>query len=120
MSNGSGFRYQFSGLWQKRKEQARLAAWEAERRREMLVHLTPIFRKYGLLRVYAFGSVTREFCRPDSDIDLYVESVDAEKYWELWRELEEYTQERIDLHCQRDDQVFVRKIKERGWLIYEA
>ena len=26
----------------------------------------------------------------------------------------------IDLHCQRDDPVFVSKINERGWLIYEA
>lgn len=118
--SGPGQGNQFSGFLQNRREQARRAAQEADRKREMLADLGSIFQKYGLSRVYAFGSVTREFCRTDSDIDLYVEFVDAEKYWELWRELEEYTQERIDLHCQRDDPVFVRKIKERGWLIYEA
>jgi len=120
MSAGPGQRDQFSGFLQKRREQACRAAQEAERKRQLLSGLKPLFQKYGLSRVYLFGSATRAFCRTDSDIDIYVEPVNAETYWELWRELEEFTHERIDLHCQRDDPVFVKKIKERGLLIYEA
>ncbi|MBS3780285.1 MAG: nucleotidyltransferase domain-containing protein, partial [Desulfovermiculus sp.] len=71
-------------------------------------------------QVYVFGSVTTSACRSGSDIDIYVEDIEAERYWELWKELEEHTNTRIDLYCQRDDPVFIKKIKERGVLIYEA
>ena len=117
---GPGNGDQFSGFVQKRREQASKAVREAGRKLEVLTGLWSVFEKYGLSQVYVFGSVTRRFCRADSDIDLYVEPINPEKYWELWREIEEHTQEKIDLYCQRDDPVFVRKIKEHGWLIYEA
>jgi predicted nucleotidyltransferase len=57
---------------------------------------------------------------PHSDIDIYVEDLEAKRYWDLWRELEELANQPVDLYCQLDDPVFVEKIKKRGELIYEG
>lgn len=82
--------------------------------------MTPLFRTYGISRAYLFGSVLTGACRKDSDIDLYVEGIEPEQYWELWKNLESQTGEAIDLHCDRDDPLFTQKIRKRGRLIYEA
>lgn len=71
-------------------------------------------------RAYLFGSVTQGLCHGESDIDIYTEGVEPERYWDLWRELEAYTGERVDLYCDRDDPIFIQKVKERGRLLYEA
>jgi predicted nucleotidyltransferase len=110
----------FSGFLRQRHKRAQRAAQDAACKRQMLQGLGPLFQRYGLAQVYVFGSVTRSACRSDSDIDIYVEDIEAERYWELWKELEEHTNTRIDLYCQRDDPVFIKKVKERGVLIYEA
>jgi predicted nucleotidyltransferase len=110
----------FAGFLRQRKEQARRAAQEAARKRNSLKGLESVFIKYGVARAYVFGSVTSNSCRSDSDIDLYVEGVAPESYWDLWKETEEYTREHIDLYCDRDNHRFIEKIKERGELIYEA
>lgn len=110
----------FSDFLQQRHKQARQASLEASRRRRLLKGLGPVFHKYGISRAYAFGSVLTKACRQDSDLDLYVEDLQPEQYWELWKELENQTGERVDLYCQRDEPRFIQKIKERGRLIYEA
>jgi predicted nucleotidyltransferase len=110
----------FSGYLQLREERARRARQEAARKLAMLERLSPVFWKYGLKRAYVFGSVLKGACRQDSDIDLYVEGLDPERFWDLWKDLENQTDEAIDLYCQRDDPLFIQKIKERGRMIYEA
>ena len=110
----------FSKFLKKRQEQTQLAAQEAVRRQVLLKSLGPLFLKYGISRAYAFGSVLNAACRKDSDLDLYVEDLHPSSYWELWKELENQTGERVDLYCQRDERNFIQKIKERGQLIYEA
>lgn len=110
----------FSGFLRQRRERARRAAQEAMRKEDMLQEMIPLFRKYGVSRAYLFGSVLTGACRKDSDIDLYVEEIDPEQYWELWKDLESQSGEAIDLHCDRDDPLFIKKIRKRGRLIYEA
>ena len=110
----------FNGFVRQKKERADKAVLMARKKQVLLKDLIPLFRKYKLTRVYIFGSVLSGACRKDSDIDLYVESIEPEMYWELWKELEEKTDESIDLFCQRDDPIFIQKIIERGRLIYEA
>jgi len=114
----SGF--SFSGFIQRRRKLAELGRREAEQRREKLQGLESILKKFGVKKAYLFGSTVRKFCSADSDIDLYVEDLTGEMYWELWRMLEEATGHSIDLYCQSDDSVFVKKIKERGEVIYEG
>ena len=101
-------------------ELARLAEREAYRKRALLEGLAPLFRRYGISRAYLFGSTIRGTSKKDSDLDIYVEGLPPEKYWDLWRDLEDWAGESVDLYCQRDDPVFVRKIKEKGELIYEG
>jgi predicted nucleotidyltransferase len=110
----------FSGFLRRKKERIRQAKEEANRKKKILQDLFPIFFKYGVLRAYIFGSVNAGACRKDSDIDLYVEGVEPSAFWNLWKDLENQSNENIDLVCDRDDPVFVQKIKKRGKLIYEA
>jgi hypothetical protein len=46
--------------------------------------------------------------------------VAAEAFWSLRRDLEAALGQRLDLYTQHDDPEFVRKIMERGELIYEV
>jgi predicted nucleotidyltransferase len=105
---------------QHRGERKIRATQEAQRRRLLLAQLNPIFKRYALSRVFVFGSTLTNRCQANSDIDLYVEGIPPECYWDLWRELEECAQERIDLYCERDNAAFTQKIRERGTVIYEA
>lgn len=100
----------FSGYLQLREQRARRARQEAARKLGMLEGLSAVFRKYGLKRVYVFGSVLAGACRQDSDIDLYAEGLDPERFWELWKDLEIQTDQSIDLYCERDDSLFIQKI----------
>lgn len=97
--------------------------WEQEARaaefkRQLQEKGTPIFKKYNLQTVYIFGSVAAGRIRQDSDVDLYVSSLPADKYWNFRHELEETVQLPIDLYTDSDDYTFIRKIVERGEKVY--
>ena len=52
----------------------------------------PVAQRYGMERVCLFGSYARGEARPDSDIDLHIDSGAIRGYFELagfYRELEE-------------------------------
>ena len=115
-------RYQggVSGFLRRRREIARHAAMEAARKRKSLEGLAPLFRKHHISRAFLFGSIDDGSCRKDSDIDLYVEGIAPETYWDLWRELEQNSGQTVDLYCDRDDPRLVQRAREKGELIYEA
>jgi predicted nucleotidyltransferase len=79
-----------------------------------------LFQKYGVRRVWLFGSVSQERALVDSDVDVLVSPLSAEDYWPLRRELEAAVGYPIDLYTQDDDAVFVRKVMRRGELIYDV
>lgn len=89
-------------------------------RRAILKNFINIFKKYKINKAYIFGSMKNNFCLPDSDIDLFVEGLEKDDYWKIWHDLEEAVNYPVDLYCQFDDPVFIKKIKERGELIYEG
>lgn len=64
---------------------------EAAGKKQSLEGLAPLFRKYHVSRAFLFGSIRAGLCRKDSDIDLYVEGLDPEAYWDLWREIEQHS-----------------------------
>ena len=76
--------------------------------------------RYGVRKAWLFGSVAAGAAGPASDLDLLVTPVSAQDYWSLRRELESALDWPLDLYTQDDDPVFVRKIMERGELIYEV
>lgn len=108
----------FAGFIRKRRERVKSRIKEAKQRMAVVEALWPLFDKYHLSRVFVFGSVSRGSSGVSSDIDLYIEEVSGEDYWKLRHELEEAAGKLIDLYCQLDDPVFVKKVKERGKLVY--
>jgi len=113
-------KYSFSGFLQRRRELVQLKSKEAQKKRAIINGFRRLFKKYEVKRAYLFGSILRQSCLPNSDIDLYIEDLPAERYWDLWRDLEDKADQPIDLYCQLDDPIFVEKIKKRGELIYEG
>lgn len=110
----------FSKFIRKRAEIESARRSSAQKKQEIVAGLGQVFEKYKIRKAFLFGSVLRGSTHSSSDIDLYVEEVSAGDYWTLWRELEEAAQHSIDLYCQLDDPAFVKKIKNRGRLIYES
>lgn len=110
----------FSGFLRHRQMRKDRAVREAERRKGALKAVGPLLERYGAERAYAFGSIIDGACREESDIDLFVEGIEPEQFWDLWRDLETRTGESIDLYCTRDDPTLIRKIRERGWMFHEA
>ena len=78
-----------------------------------------LFVRYGIERVVLFGSIEKGQGDAESDVDLYVEPLSPDRYWQFRHELEEAIGVPLDLHTTGDDPVFIRKIIERGRLIYE-
>ena len=55
--------------------------------------------RFGVRRVILFGSLAHDaWFMPDSDVDIAVEGLPSEDYWEAWRVVEEIIEERpVDL-----------------------
>ena len=79
----------------------------------------PVFKKFRISKVVLFGSAAENRSRPDSDIDLFVHPLQGDNYWDFIRELEETLELPVDVYTDTDDEVFVKKILERGEVIYE-
>jgi predicted nucleotidyltransferase len=67
-----------------------------DRAREVAAELK---RRFGVKRVILFGSVaSAEWFTSDSDVDLAVEGLSADNFWEAWRLAEEIIKSRpVDL-----------------------
>jgi predicted nucleotidyltransferase len=71
-------------------------------------------------RVYLFGSVTRPGAfRPDSDVDVGVEGLDAAAWFDLWRDLEQAaTGWTLDVRPLKPGDHFCERVRQRGTMIY--
>jgi len=71
-------------------------------------------------RVYVFGSVTRHGAfRPDSDIDVGVEGLDAGVCFDLWRDLEQAVPGwTLDVRPLKPNDYFSDKVRQRGVMVY--
>jgi predicted nucleotidyltransferase len=103
-----------------RRERAERAERSAELRRRVLERAGPVLRAYGVQEVWLFGSVATGTAQAHSDLDLLAAPVAVVDYWALRRDLEAALGHPVDLHTQDDDVQFVRKVRERGELIYEV
>jgi predicted nucleotidyltransferase len=103
-----------------RREGAERTARSAERRRRLLVEGVAVLRRYGVRAAWLFGSVAEGTARQESDVDLLSIAVTASDYWGLRRDLEAVLGCPVDLYSQDDDPIFVRKVMDRGELIYEV
>ena len=103
-----------------REEQEERARHSSKLRRLLLERGVPVLRSYGVRQAWLFGSVADGKATPSSDIDILATPVTAEAFWSLRRELEDVLGCPLDLYTERDDAIFVRKVKERGEIVYEA
>ena len=104
----------FNSFLSRRKKIAKQAALEATLKHQSVQGLSALFRRYHISRAFLFGSILSGSCRKNSDIDLYVEGLDAEQYWDLWKELEHHSGETIDLYYENDDPHLVQRILNTG------
>ena len=79
----------------------------------------PVFQKFGIAKVILFGSVADERSRPTSDLDVLVMHLLKEDYWTFRHEIEEAVGHPVDLYTLDDDPALVKKIIERGVVVYE-
>jgi uncharacterized protein len=101
------------------RERDERVAYSADLRRRLIERGLPVLRRYGVREVWLFGSAAGGTAHARSDLDLLAVPVTAEAYWPLRRELEEAVACTLDLYTQDDDPVFVRKVMQRGELIYD-
>ena len=88
-------------------------------REKLLKAGKPIFKKYNIHKAVIFGSLVEHRFERRSDIDLYVEPLSNDLYWDFQHELEEALESPIDLYTDKDDKHFIRKILSRGEVIHE-
>lgn len=101
------------------KDRVRRQEESAQRLKLLTQNATPVFKKYRVVKAILFGSTLENRSQPDSDIDLFIHPLKADKYWDFIRELENTVGLPVDVYTDTDDEVFVRKILERGKTIYE-
>jgi predicted nucleotidyltransferase len=111
--------FDFSRLKQRwQAQRAAAACCSSEARRAVRERGVPLLRRYGVREAYLFGSVASGTAGPGSDIDVLAIPVDADRFWALRRDLEAALGRPLDLYTQADDPNFVRKIIDRGELLY--
>ncbi len=105
------------GKWlaEQSERKKRSDRWKAA----LLTRGEPVFRKFGIEKVWLFGSVICGHARETSDIDILAIPLQTVHYWAFRHELEEAVSLPVDLYTQEDDPVFIDKIMKRGEVIYE-
>jgi predicted nucleotidyltransferase len=107
------------------REENKLA--EREKRRQAALEaavnaLNAILPHYGeVRRAYLFGSVVRSGAfRPDSDVDVAVEGIEAADYFALWRDLENAMLDwSVDLRDFVPNTNLAERVQRSGRLVYE-
>ena len=79
-----------------------------------------VFERFGVQKAVIFGSVAQGRVGARSDVDLLVLPLKNDVYWEFMHELEDVLERPVDLYTDRDDPAWVRKILERGEVVYDA
>ena len=104
--------------------------WAAERRKrketseslrsKILLKGAGAFKEFGIKKAFLFGSVLEDRAGDRSDIDLLVIPLSGDRYWIFRHELEQTLECPVDIYTQDDDPGFVKKISERGEIVYEV
>ncbi len=111
--------FDISGLMKSRRAAREAQLSRSNQIRSRLAEMAPpLFRQYGVETAVLFGSVADGRCHPESDIDMLVIPLPPEDWGPLRRALSEILNRPIDLYTQTDDPQFIRKVFQRGEVIY--
>ena len=84
----------------------------------------PIARKYGVAKLYIFGSYAREEATGESDIDILIDKGDIKnllQYFSFVAALEDQFKVHVDVvTTTSSDKAFLERIKKEAILIYES
>lgn len=90
-------------------EQQRLAICD-----RVLAWLDEVGQQYGIDRAYLFGSLTRPYrFTARSDVDLAVEAIDPERFFQAIAELSEQVEREVDL-VELSKCLFADRIRQQG------
>lgn len=90
---------------------------------DIAVKVGPVARRYGVPRVYVYGSYARGEADRDSDIDLCIESGRINNYFELGHfetDLEIVLGKDVDITTTGASKKFIDSIRKDMVLIYEG
>lgn len=73
----------------------------------------------AIKKIIIFGSYLNDRFNKNSDLDLYIEKITGEDFYNIKRILEDKLEIDVDIYTQTDSQEFIDKIKERGEILYE-
>lgn len=70
--------------WRRRDEEAaaRAIAWRTDVRARVVRAVELLVQRFGATRVVLFGSLARDSATPGSDVDLLVEGLSADTFWD--------------------------------------
>ncbi|MDI3548438.1 MAG: uncharacterized protein PWR10_2090 [Halanaerobiales bacterium] len=88
-----------------------------QRLQKSLIEITNRFP--AIKKIIIFGSYLNDRFNKNSDLDLYIEEITGEDFYNIKRILEDKLEIDVDIYTQTDSQEFIDKIKERGEILYE-
>ena len=100
--------------------QKRIKEFKQEKKEQINKCISDLISKFeSISKVIIFGSFLSDNFNFNSDIDLYIENIPVEEYYNVRRKLEECIKLDVDLYTQTDNNNFIEKIKNRGEVLYE-
>jgi predicted nucleotidyltransferase len=97
------------------QERARLTRQTLARLKESLEEMSDY---YGFRSVLLFGSYAKGCPHAESDLDLYVDPLPTERYWEFCRDVHHRLGVEVDVHTQTEDPAFIALIHREGIRVY--
>ena len=84
--------------------------------------VAPVARRYGVERIYVFGSYAKGTADESSDVDflIYPGQVRGLRYGELYTDLSEALEKGIDIVSNKVDEYFMDSIRNHMVLVYAA
>ena len=84
--------------------------------------VAPVARRYGVERIYVFGSYAKGTADEHSDVDflIYPGQVRGLRYGELYTDLSEALEKGIDIVSNKVDEDFMDSIRNHMVLVYAA
>lgn len=106
-------------LLEKNERKLALKRKERDEILSMVRRLSKLWEKYGVERVYLYGSMVELSFNKYSDVDIAVEpDIDFEAILKLYSEINRYFKREVDIRL-LSELPFREKIRKEGILIYE-
>lgn len=104
--------------WKKAKQDRHVRSGDVKKR--LLEDGQDIFKEFKIKKVILFGSVRDNRMGAASDVDILVDPLAMDQFFNFQCRLEDKLNLTVDLHTMNEDRQFIEKILKRGEVIYEV